>query len=91
MQQRMKKAYLLLLLVFTMVLRSSGRQLISHEDDKMDRGEMKATTTLGYSEGSSNLDNHHSIPRDLYNSRIGGSTQQPPYGDDGSNQGGNGN
>lgn len=46
-------------------------------------------STLGYS--GSGIDNHHSIPREQYNSRGSGSTgQQPSYGDEGNNQGSGG-
>lgn len=46
-------------------------------------------STLGYS--GSGIDNHHSIPREQYNSRGSGSTgQQPSYGDEENNQGSGG-
>ena len=46
-----------------------------------------AKGTLGYS--GSTIDTHHNIPRNQYNPRTGGTTQQPPEGDN-DNQGNGG-
>lgn len=81
----MRSVSLLLFLVLIMATCSFARHKLGHMDQR-DRGDMeKVKTTLGYS--GSSVDNHHSIPRDQYNSRGGATSQQPPYGDDGSNQG----
>ncbi|URD86605.1 hypothetical protein MUK42_27434 [Musa troglodytarum] len=82
---RMKSVSLLLLLVLIMATCSFARHKLGHMDQR-DIGETeKVKTTLGYS--GSSVDNHHSIPRDQYISRGSATSQQPPYGDDGSNQG----
>ncbi|CAL9113756.1 unnamed protein product [Musa acuminata var. zebrina] len=82
-ESRMKSRFLWLLLVFSMMICI----LATH---KMTFTEMEnVKSTLGYS--GSGIDNHHSIPREQYNSRGSGSTgQQPSYGDEGNNQGSGG-
>ncbi|XP_072954679.1 uncharacterized protein [Typha angustifolia] len=69
---------------------SAMRRMALMDRSSIGGGMAKAKTTLGYF-GGSTVDNHHSIPRDQYSSRPGGSTsQQPSGGEDGGNHGSGG-
>ncbi|ONK72304.1 uncharacterized protein A4U43_C04F17940 [Asparagus officinalis] len=90
-ESRMKLLALLLLLVLTLVTYGSAvctlaievhtdAQNYQHEVEKKlleETGKVKAA--LEYS--GSTVDNHHNIPRNQYDSRTGGNTEDPPEGD----------